>query len=328
MAAEALEDEEIPPEWGWPAKPFDIEVLREHVLTYTKETQQELWDAQLEARAADSTLENHMEERVFANVLLNKEGTGVEREGKEGIDSNAYLKGRWYRFLNAKGNCYVYVHNYTKDVTATRPENFMDLTDEEKKRLGKFGVFIKDLPQSLERSYDMEKAIPIVFASEDTCEALSKFAIYDKGWQLLDATKLKRVNAKALEDARQAIVNALKWGKMLCVYLGDHIPDFIEKICISKNKDTFPITVFRHGAMENDMVKEKIWREEDKEEGQIICRPGFRVFLLLMYDTLNYEMSSMRKEELPAKIPDFQYMKEVRTYSEEDKVKLLAAMRT
>eukprot|EP00971_Amphidinium_carterae_P142283 2818682-Amphidinium_carterae.1 len=29
---------------------------------------------------------------------------------------------------------------------------------QEKKRLGKFGVFIKDLPQSLERSYDMEKA--------------------------------------------------------------------------------------------------------------------------------------------------------------------------
>mmetsp|Transcript_47891 Transcript_47891/g.113816 ORF Transcript_47891/g.113816 Transcript_47891/m.113816 type:complete len:328 (-) Transcript_47891:59-1042(-) len=326
MAEEAT-DEDIPKEWGWPEKPFDIEILKEHVLAYTKETQQELWDAQLEARAADSTLENHMEERVFANVLLNKEGTGADREGRDGIDPNAYLKGKWYRFLNAKGNCYVYVHNYTKDVTATRPDNFKDLTDEEKKRLAKFGVFVKELPQTLERIYDTDKAIPIVYASEQTCEALKSFFIYDKGGQLLDATKLKRINAKGLEDARQAIVNAMKWGKMLCVYMGDHICDFIEKICVSKNKDTFPIALFRHGAMDSDMVKEKIWREEDKEEGQLICRPGFRVCLLLMYDTLNYEMSSMRKEELPAKIPDFQYMKEVKTYSEEDKAKLLDAMR-
>ena len=52
------------------------------------------------------------------------------------------------RFLNAKGDCHVYVHNYTRDITATRPENFTELTEHEKKRLEKLGTFILDLPSA------------------------------------------------------------------------------------------------------------------------------------------------------------------------------------
>ena len=73
------DEDDIPKEWGWPEKPYDVEVLREHVLSYTQETQQERWDAQLEARAVDSSLEDHMAERVFANVLLNKEDAGLNQ---------------------------------------------------------------------------------------------------------------------------------------------------------------------------------------------------------------------------------------------------------
>lgn len=320
----------IPEEWGWPKEPYEPEDLKEYVLVETQPTQQEKWDAALEARAIDSKIEDHVAERLFANVLLNKEGSGDPKEGKvhQGIDPNAYKKGRWYRFLNHKGDCYVYVHNYTRDITATRPDNFTDLTDEEKKRLQKLGTYIKELPGEINRIYDTLQAIPIVYASQETCEALKLFAVYEKTWQLLDATKLKRVNAGALEESRKAIVNALKLGKTLCVYCGDTFPDFVEKICISKNRDTFPIGVFRHGGLDSETTRGHIFRDEDKEAGQCPMQPGFRVCVIVMYDSMSFEMSSMRKaEELPQKIPDLALMQEVRTYNDDDKKKILEQMR-
>ena len=53
---------------------------------------------------------------------------------------------------------------------------------------------------------------------------------------MLDASKLKRVSAGALEDCRRALVWSMKLGTKLCVYCGDVLPDFLEKICISKYK--------------------------------------------------------------------------------------------
>lgn len=310
------EAEPVPAEWGWPAAPFEPEDLKEYVRQATQPTQQERWDAQLEARALDSKLEDHIAEKAFANLLLNKEGTGEAKDTGHhaGIDPNAYKKGRWFRFLNYKGDCYVFIHNYTRDITATRPENFTDLTEEEKRRLAKLGTFIKELPAEIDRIYDVEKAIPVVYGSEQTCEALRTFFVYEKGGQLLDATKLRRVNAGALEESRRAIVNALTLGKTLCVYLGDAVPELAEKVCASKNRDSFPAGVFRHGGLESDLVRERIYRDADKEAGQCVVRPGFRVCVVVMYDSMNYDMSSMRKEELPAKIPDFGLMKEVRCY--------------
>lgn len=161
----------------------------------------------------------------------------------------------------------MYVHNYTRDITAVRPENFTDLTEEEKRRLAKLGTYIKELPAEIERVYDSQKAIPIIYGSEDACAALKQFFIYDKHGELLDCSKLKRVNAKALEDSRKAIVNAMKLGKTLCIFLGDHIPELREKICVPKYKDSFPVAVFVHGGLESPMVRERIYREEDKEGG-------------------------------------------------------------
>ena len=48
--------------------------------------------------------------------------------------------------LRAPWSCHseVYVHNYTRDITATRPENFAELTEEEKALIKKLGVYIKD----------------------------------------------------------------------------------------------------------------------------------------------------------------------------------------
>jgi len=319
--------DDIPTEWGWPAEPHDASFLRQYVLAYTKASQQEEWDKALQARSVGGSFEDHLAEKAFVNLLLNKEGTGEEKEGQahKGIDINAYEKGKWYRFLNAKGDCNVYIHNYTCDVTATKPDSFTEMTPEEKDRLKKLGVYIKDLPDHMAKVYDKQQQIPIVFGSKDCCEALKTFAEYAKEWQLLDVTKLRRVNEKALEESRRAIVNAMKWGKWLMVYLGDHIPELGEKICTTKNRDKFPIGLWQHGGLNNGMVKEKIYREDDKEGGMYVVREGFRVCVVLMYDSLVYEHSSMRKDDMNTKIPNFHYMEQMRCFTDQDIKKILAA---
>ena len=97
--------EEIPAAWGWPKEPLDPEALRLHVLEATKPTQQEAWDDALAQRSIDGKKEDFVEEKAFANLLLNKEGTGEQKKDR-GIDHHAYEKGKWYRFLNFKGDCY------------------------------------------------------------------------------------------------------------------------------------------------------------------------------------------------------------------------------
>lgn len=101
------QEDEIPASWGWPKEPFDPEALRMHVLEATKPTQQEAWDDALAARSIDAKKDDFVEEKAFANLLLNKEGTGEQKEDR-GIDHHAYEKGKWYRFLNFKGDCYVH----------------------------------------------------------------------------------------------------------------------------------------------------------------------------------------------------------------------------
>eukprot|EP00438_Fugacium_kawagutii_P020535 Skav202299 [mRNA] locus=scaffold60:56721:57227:+ [translate_table: standard] len=106
-AGTAIGQEDIPASWGWPKEPFDPEALRMHVLEATKPTQQEAWDDALAARSIDGKKEDFVEEKAFANLLLNKEGTGEQKKDR-GIDHHAYEKGKWYRFLNFKGDCYVH----------------------------------------------------------------------------------------------------------------------------------------------------------------------------------------------------------------------------
>lgn len=105
LLAGGASSEEIPAAWGWPKEPLDPEALRLHVLEVTKPTQQEAWDDALAARSIDGKKEDFVEEKAFANLLLNKEGTGEQKKDR-GIDHHAYEKGKWYRFLNFKGDCY------------------------------------------------------------------------------------------------------------------------------------------------------------------------------------------------------------------------------
>ena len=106
------------------------------------------------------------------------------------------------------------------------------------------------------------------------------------------------------------------------------MPDFLEKICISKNRDTFPLSLFTYGGMENELVREKIFRDDEKEGGQFPVRDGFMVCVMVMYDTMGLQMSSMRREEIAGKIPEFSRMHEIKTYNDDDRLKALAEMRS
>lgn len=318
----------IPASWGWPKDPYDPIVLLHWVKEHTKDSPQEQWDASLAARSL--VRDDYVSDKAYANLMLNKEGTGEQREAGvyEGIDPRAYRRGRWYKYLNFNEDCYVYVHNYTRSITASRPENFGDLTEEEKRRMRKLGVYIKELPSELEKVYDKMHQIPIVHCSEYTAWSLKKFAEYGGGaggnWQLLDCSRMGRINSRLLEEARQAIVSAMRYGKWLMIFLVEPIPEFAEKICTSKNRESFPFGVWTHGGLETDVVKEKIYREDDKESGRMIVRDGFRVCVVLPYDTMNFDFASYTKASLPDKIPNYHHMHEVRCYSEEDIAKFLA----
>lgn len=92
-------------------------------------------------------------------------------------------------------------------------------------------------------------------------------------------------------------------------------------------EDTFPLSLFMYGGMENDLVREKIFRDDEKEGGQCPIREGFMVCIMIMYDTMGLQMSRMRREELVGKIPEFARMHEVRTYNDDDRMKALAEMK-
>mmetsp|Transcript_127506 Transcript_127506/g.231876 ORF Transcript_127506/g.231876 Transcript_127506/m.231876 type:complete len:325 (-) Transcript_127506:58-1032(-) len=319
QCTEEIPEDCIPEEWEWPKEPFEEEELKKYITEATKSTLYEEYYSGVAESAPENA--NVYLNKQFASVFLNEESAG-EESSSQSIDPNAYKAGRWYSFLNAKGDCRVYVHNYTKDITFIKPANFKEPQVAEKKSFVQLGTYIDELPSKIENIYCQQKSIPIILASQETCEELKTFFVYDKRGELCDTTKLKRLNAKALEDCRSAIVNAMKFGKWLCIYLGDHISDFKEKVCVFKNKKSFPSAVFRYGGLEAENVKEQIYTENDKESGQCVVRPGFKVCLVLMYDTMNFDMSSFGKEAMQ-RIPFLSDMEEVRTYTADDKKRFL-----
>lgn len=290
-AAEPEEDEdEIPEDWGWAQKAY----LPEDLQAYARE------------------------------ALAAAEADGAEEEGcKEwpAADPRALEKGRWYRFTDPSGSRHIFVHNYTRDITGNRPQNCTELTEKEKRMLG---TSITDLPYLLQRIYEQKKKIPIVYGTDAACHAFKNYATYSADGHLLDTSVLRRVNERSLEECRQAIVSAMKNGTKLCVFVGDHVCDFAEKICIPKNKSKFPIGLFTHKGLEGDMVKDSIFSSDDREGGQCVVREGFMVYLLVSYGDGGgaMDMSSARRDELRM-IPYIDSMEMVRCHCDEDRTTLL-----
>mmetsp|Transcript_74682 Transcript_74682/g.211271 ORF Transcript_74682/g.211271 Transcript_74682/m.211271 type:complete len:309 (-) Transcript_74682:31-957(-) len=295
--------EEVPESFGWPKEPYVREALAFYVDEFCKRAD------------AESS-------EMSAGVQV------MKLDYVAGADPNSYKAGEWYNVMNHRGDCVLYVHNYTRDITAVRPPNFKGITEEERRVIARLGTFIQDLSSELDKVYRVQKALPLVMASEETCDALRNFAVWDAKSTLLDATKLRRVNPAVLEESRKSIVYAMKEGTTLWVWLGDNdMPFFETKICTSKNRDKVPLGLFMHGGLESDVVKDKIYTEDDKSDGACKVKPDFKVVFLAMYDNFMHEMSGIQLAALQERVPYFEYLQKVKCYSEGDKLKLLAKMR-
>jgi len=297
----------VPEEWGWPKEPYQPEALNAYVIKTSQQAE---------------------EERLLAMKGADIEGIDKPLMADSGVDPNAFKAGKWFSFMNHKGDCRLYVHNYTRNITALRPPNFYEMTEEEKRAIAQLGIFMMDLHGEVEKVYRNQKAIPFVLASEETCEALMTFARIDAKSRLLDTTTLRRIRPAALEDARQSIVYALKEGCTLWVWLGDNdMPNFEEKVCTSKNRDKFPMGLFTYGGLESKMVREKIYRDADLEEGECKMKPDFKVVFFAKYDNYMHVMSGVQRSALQDNIPYFEGMQMVKAYNEADKEALLTRMR-
>ncbi|CAD7948322.1 unnamed protein product [Amoebophrya sp. A120] len=176
---------------------------------------------------------------------------------EKGVQPESFKTGRWYKFLNFSGTCYVYVHNLTRDITAVRPENFTEPTAEELEQERKKGLPLTlVIPAELDK-IGSRKKIPLVFCTEETQEKIRTFMSYGRG-HVVETGMLKRISEFGMEHARKAIVNAMRYGMYLVIEIPLHICDFRDKVCIRKWEGYFPIELFTFkGCDDNNPVLSK-----------------------------------------------------------------------
>ncbi|CEM02540.1 unnamed protein product [Vitrella brassicaformis CCMP3155] len=237
-----------------------------------------------------------------------------------GVSEKSLTTGKWYRFLNAQGTCYLYIHNITKEITAIRPENYVDEPnttqqggDDDVNKTKEPTIQLRQLEAELERCKNAQK-IPLLLCNEETHDNVVTFFKY-KGFVLdcrplaLGGIKTGTKVEEALEKGRKTIVAALKNGGRLLVDIAFDCPDFKTKICTMKNKEFFPHQVFSFGKLASTkIVYEKLYRDEDKESGQCAARDGFEVALVAVSPPLTIEA-------LTERIPGISLMEVIRVTS-------------
>uniref|UniRef100_A0A0G4HPF3 Uncharacterized protein n=1 Tax=Chromera velia CCMP2878 TaxID=1169474 RepID=A0A0G4HPF3_9ALVE len=253
-------------------------------------------------------------EKEFADMAkMGGKEDGATQQG--GVSEKSLKCGKWYKFLNAQGTCFLYIHNITKDITSIRPENYEDEPEEksaakeEKKESNEAKVPLKEIEAALEKAKAAGK-IPLLQCDEATHEALLTFFKYkgvvmDTRALALGAVKTGIKYDDAMESSRKAIVHAMKEGKRLLVDLGADVAEFKTKICTMKTRDKFPSQLFTFGRVAGSrMVYEKIYKDEDKEGGQCGVRDGF--------ETVVSVLESVPLTALQEKLPDFDKMEIVK----------------
>jgi hypothetical protein len=157
-------------------------------------------------------------------------------------------------------------------------------------------VNVKDLPIVIEKIIKEEKKTP--FLIDNSNEQITRTFYSYKG-KLEDVSQLTIPFAKSgvrvkdvVERLRKGLVSAIKTGTIFVLYLGDctyEHADFKKKLC---KKDTFPSEVFMQGGaklLNGDPPKfNAIFREEDMEHGQCICRDGFSFLVISSLSPMEY----------------------------------------
>jgi hypothetical protein len=96
-----------------------------------------------------------------------------------------------------------------------------------------------------------------------------------------------------LERCRKSLVAAMKSGRVFALYLGDVTIDHIcfKKLC---KKDCFPFDVFVNGGLkllkpESDPKYKLIFHPDELENGEAVCREGFRFVIISSLNAFDYE---------------------------------------
>ena len=97
-----------------------------------------------------------------------------------------------------------------------------------------------------------------------------------------------------MESCRRSLVGAIKSGCTFALYLGavtiEHA-DFKKKLC---TKNVFPSETFQQAGLklkspDYDPKYKAIFREEDLEQGEAVCRDGFRCIVISSHTPFDYE---------------------------------------
>ena len=236
----------------------------------------------------------------------NAEGSGGHAED---------CTGTWARVVNMHTRCALYVHSYTYETVGLRPDTFVDVEAEAAALAAKNAVEAEDdgvarctlaeLPAVLEEIYARKKT-PVVLDGDPDKRVRSFFTytaiVFDARPMALGMMKTGIKMSDCIEDARSKLVGALKGGATFVVDVGDVLPNFTEKICTGKNRTFFPIELFHSGGKKMYEPKskpryEKVFREQDLDDGHPIVKPDFRSLILSSIEPKKYE--EMMKPVLP-----------------------------
>jgi hypothetical protein len=222
--------------------------------------------------------------------------------------------GKWGKFMGL--GCYMYINTLTRDILSIKPDDYV----EEEVKTAEAGaeaasatrdpsnglptVDIVDLPDEIDRIVNELKETPLIIDTSAD-QVVRTFFSY-KG-HLEDVSILTIPFAKSgvkqkdvVERCRKRLVGALKSGQTFALYLGsvtNEHADWKTKLC---KKDSFPSETFREAGAALSSKKDKfklIYKEDELEHGEAICRDGFRTIVITSLDPYSYEESL--KDSLP-----------------------------
>lgn len=267
-----------------------------------------------------------------ANPLLRRPTFGRTAADFNGQNLDKILLRRsapWIKFLSAS-ECFVYAHPLTKEVVSVRPEEYEPDLDpisaaaagsataaaaaaaaSEDSTSGLPCCTLSDLPSRIEQIVNSGKTALVLDPPTPGASEESRVrAFYSYKGRVADISCITVPFAKSglrvadhQEQARQALVGAIKAGSVFCLYLGEvtaeHVSDFKSKFC---KKDAFPVEALQGGGLkllekapgaENPRFR-AVFRDADLESGEAIARSGFCAFAV----------TTLRPKEYAAKLDE------------------------
>ena len=235
---------------------------------------------------------------------------------------NKYSENTWHKYDSSFFRCFMYLNSVTKEITARRPDNYDEKNDllasaDAHSSANKSNEIIidssnglrrilpVDLMLEIERIVNEEKKTPLIIDCSKGQIARNFFTykgiLEDVSALTLPFAKSGLKKSDVLERCRKSLVKAMKSGQVFALYLGNVTIDHIcfKKLC---KKDCFPFDVFVSGGLKllkplDDPKYKLIFHQDELENGEAVCREGFRFVLISSLSSFDYE--KLLEESVP-----------------------------